>query len=84
MEALFRLVLHCILRKFRYLQKITVAYYPLELFPKLRTARPLQFIAEVVKLCLQHDFVARVNLRQLMTTAKTNLARYELLDARSH
>ena len=34
-------------------------------------ARPLQFIAQIVELCLQHDFVARVNLRQpiLVTSA---------------
>jgi len=29
-------------------------------------ARSLRFVAEIVKLCLQHDFVAQANLRQLV------------------
>ena len=34
--------------------------------PPSSDARPLHFIAEIVKLCLQQDFVARVNRRQLI------------------
>jgi len=31
------------------------------IIPPSSDARPLSFIAQIVKLCLQHDFVARVN-----------------------
>ena len=31
------------------------------IIPPSSGARPLQFIAQIVKRCLQHDFVARVN-----------------------
>ena len=31
------------------------------IIPSSSDARPLQFIAEIVQLCLQHDFVARVS-----------------------
>ena len=34
--------------------------------PPSSDAQPLQFIAQIVKLCVQHDFVARVNWRQLI------------------
>jgi len=34
--------------------------------PPSSDARPLQFIAEIVKLCLQQDFVARANQQQLI------------------
>jgi len=34
--------------------------------PPSSNARPLSFIAENVKVCLRHDFVAQVNWRQLI------------------
>jgi len=37
-----------------------------QLIPPSSDARPLLFIAQIVKRYLQHDFVARVNYRQLI------------------
>jgi len=34
--------------------------------PRSSDTRPIWFIAQIVKRCLQHDFVARVNWRQLI------------------
>ena len=50
--SFFPHVLHCIIRKFMYLLKGHFIWH---------FAPGFGLIAEIVKLCLQHDFVARVS-----------------------